>query len=171
MDLASIKAQCKYVPGIDTLTITNIAGRFVAGFNGLVVGVDPRSTDEEIAAAIRKASQMRADGRIAQVDAATAPIPTPRPSPTPPLQPKDTTMSSVTGARSASQSLKQMMEQAKQSVADGMAQVQTGIAKHAKAGEALKNLGGSLNKDGDDLLATVGQFTNDLGSSDDAPHS
>ena len=73
------------------------------------------------------------------------------------------TMSSVTGAKSASASLKQLMEQAKQSVTDGMTSVQEGIAKHQQAGAALKNLGTSLNADGDDLLATVGQFTNELG--------
>lgn len=147
-DLAALKARMPEIVGIDELTETVVGGRRVFGFNGLIAAVDLKANETEIEATIRKTAGLRNAVPVAE------PVTT---------QPKGQPMSSVTGARSASMSLKQMMEQAKQSVADGMAEVQAGIDKHARAGAALKTLGSTLNHDGDDLLATVGQFTNDLG--------
>lgn len=144
VDLASIKARLPDVPGIEAMSVTFIAGRAVFGMDGKIAAVGEGASDTAIDAAIRRTFG------ATKTFAATN-------------QPQGKPMSSVTGARSASASLKQMMAEAKQSVADGMAEVQAGIEKHAKAGAALKTLGGALNNDGDDLLATVGQFTNDLG--------
>lgn len=144
MSLFDLKSRMSDVPGIEQLTMQLANGRQVFTLGEHIASTGAFASDEEIETAIRTALRLPSVALI-------------------PDKPKDAPMSSITGARSASQSLKQLMEEAKQSVADGMAQVQAGIEKHAKAGAALKNLGTTLNSDGDDLLATVGQFTNDLG--------
>lgn len=43
IDLAALKAALSDVAGIDALTMTQIGGRLVFGFNGLIAAVDPSS--------------------------------------------------------------------------------------------------------------------------------
>lgn len=144
MSVNDLKSRMSDIPGIDGLTMQLANGQQVFTIGDVMASTGAFASDDEIETAIRNAVRLPSVPLIAE-------------------ETKDAPMSSVTGARSASTSLKQMMEEAKKSVADGMAEVQAGIEKHAKAGAALKNLGTTLNSDGDDLLASVGQFTNDLG--------
>jgi hypothetical protein len=83
-------------------------------------------------------------------------------SPSQPEQPKADSMS-ITGAVPATLSVKQMIEQSRQTVKAAHEKLQTNAAKVAQAAAALDSLGDDLGKEGDDLLAMVGQYKNDLG--------
>lgn len=137
---AAVKARLSDVPGIDAMSVSNIGGRLVFGLGGKVAAVRDGATDAEIDSAIR----IIFGGNP------------------PPAATKGTSMS-VTGAAHAGLSLKQLMAQHKQRIADGHAKLAVGFDKLGQAGDALNNLGDQVNTEADDLLATVGQFTNDLG--------
>jgi hypothetical protein len=77
-------------------------------------------------------------------------------------QPKADSMS-ITGAAPATLSVKQMIEQSRQTVKAAHEKLQTNAAKVQQAAAALDSLGDDLGKEGDDLLAMVGQYKNDLG--------
>lgn len=70
---------------------------------------------------------------------------------------------SITGASHVGMSLKDMMEQRKRAMADGHAKLQDAFAKMDQATAALNSVGDKVAAEADDLLASVGQFTNDLG--------
>lgn len=143
MSVNDLRARMLDIPGIDGLTMQLLGGRQCFSWgNGMLVAVDPMATDQEIETAIRNASRLPPVSMI-------------------PDKPKEASMSSVTGARSASASLKQMMDQAKQSVADGMAEVQAGIEKHAKAGAADASRGGGALIGTARILSTLFAMTDD----------
>lgn len=162
MSVADLKARLADVPGIETLTAQLLGGRLVFGFNGLIAAVDPLADDQEIEDAIRHAADLAKFGRN--------PV---EKTPLPPvgLMPAQTLggspMSSGTGASHASLKLKDLMNLHKERIAalldDGMAKVQAGFDKQLQGATALGKLGDKVNAEGDDILSTVGQFTNDLG--------
>lgn len=53
MSIHDLKSRLADVPGIETLTMQNLVGRHVYGFNGLIAAVDPSATPQEIEEAIR----------------------------------------------------------------------------------------------------------------------
>ncbi len=164
MDVSAIKAKlASEVKGIETLTVSEIGGRLVAGFNGLIAAVDPSSTEDQMVAAIRSAANLRPAPIPAVQPMPAAPVaaqPEPQAAPTQ-LQPKATTMS-VTGASHAGMSLKGMLDQHRKLVADAKAHVETQFGKLGQAAQAMQSLGDDVGKEADDLLATIGQFKNDL---------
>lgn len=85
----------------------------------------------------------------------------------PPPVPRPSRPVSVTGASHAGLSLKAMMEKHKARIAsmleDNLGKVQAGFDKQMQGATAVGTLGDKVNAEGDDLLAAVGQFTNDLG--------
>jgi hypothetical protein len=139
-DLGALKAALPDIIGIESLTETIIGGRKVYGFNGLIAAVDMNADEAAIESAIRSAAALR-------------PVTS---------QPKGNTMS-VTGASHAGMTLKQMMSQRKQAMTDAHDKLKAGFAKLDQATAALDSVGDKVAAEADDLLATVGQFTNDLG--------
>jgi hypothetical protein len=77
--------------------------------------------------------------------------------------PKGITMS-ITGAAPVTLSIKQMIEQSRVTVKAAHEKLTANAAKVQQAADALSGLGDDLGKEGDDLLAMVGQYKNDLGS-------
>lgn len=145
MDLAALKARLSDVPGIETLTLTQIGGRLVFGFNGLVAAVDPSATEDQVVSAIRTTSALR-------------------PAPMPPVQPQPKAKPmSVTGASHAGMSLKKMLEDRKQAMAAAHSKVESSFAKLDQATAALDSVGDKVAAEADDLMASIGQFTNSLG--------
>lgn len=152
VNLWGLRLALADVPGIAGLNQTNVGGRMVFGVDGLVVGVDPAATDDQIIAAIRKAAEAKQ----------------PAPAPAAP-QPKDTTMSTPAPGGFAA-SLRAMMDEARAGVAkarsDGLAQVQTAVGKLAEAKDATVKVAGATAKMIEDeaaaTMAELGQLSNDL---------
>ncbi len=53
MSIDELKARLADIPGIETLTMTALVGRHVYGWAGLIAGVDPSATPDEVEHAIR----------------------------------------------------------------------------------------------------------------------
>lgn len=71
---------------------------------------------------------------------------------------------SITGAAPATLSIKQMIEASRTTVKAAHEKLTANAAKVQQAADALSSLGDDLGKEGDDLLAMVGQYKNDLGA-------
>jgi hypothetical protein len=69
---------------------------------------------------------------------------------------------SITGAAPATLSIKEMIEASRKTMQAAHQKFTTNAAKVAQAAAALDSLGDDLGKEGDDLLAMVGQYKNDL---------
>jgi len=70
---------------------------------------------------------------------------------------------SITGASHASVSLKQMLADRKAKLAAAQDKLSANLGKLDQATAALDSLGSDVGTEADDLLASVGQFKNDLG--------
>lgn len=74
---------------------------------------------------------------------------------------------SVTGASAAGQSLREMMEEHRKTLADltgaHMDTMRAGFQKQLQGVNALGKLAEKVNAEGDEFLAMIGQYTNDLG--------
>jgi hypothetical protein len=170
VSISELKLRLADVPGIETLTMQLIGGRQVFGFNGLIAAVDPMATDQEIETAIRDAADLAKFGRgpaekqAAATDSAAL-IPSVQLAPA--TNPTGAKPMSVTGAGHAGLKLRELMDAHKRRIAqlldDNLAKVQAGFDKQLQGAAAVGTLGDKVNAEGDDLLASVGQFTNDLG--------
>jgi hypothetical protein len=143
MSINDLRARMADVPGIDGLTMQLAGGRQVFTILGHVVSTGAFASDEEIEQAIRSAVRLPIVPLIAE-------------------ETKDAPMS-ITGAAHVSTSLKDMLSQRKQAMADGHAKLQSAFAKMDQATAALNSVGDKVAAEADDLLASVGQFTNELG--------
>jgi chemotaxis protein histidine kinase CheA len=171
IDLAALKSALADVAGIDTLSLTNIGGRMVFGFNGLTAAVDPNSTDDHIIAAIRSAVAMRSSGTVAQVGNTTT-IATPMPAPAAPAQPqpKATTMSNPAPGSFAA-SLKAIVDEAvagvEQAKTDGLSKIREKVGKLAEAKAAVArvtdNMAQNIEDQANSVMSELGQISNDLG--------
>ena len=70
---------------------------------------------------------------------------------------------SVTGAAHVGSSLKDMLNQRKQKISAAHDKLNNSFGKLDQATAALDSLGDDVSNEADDLLATIGQFKNDLG--------
>jgi hypothetical protein len=131
------------VPGIEGLTMQLANGRQVFTILGHVASTGAFASDEEIETAIRNAVRLPSVPLIAE-------------------KIKDAPMS-LTGAAHVGSSLKEMLEQRKRAMQDGHAKLQGAFAKMDQATAALNSVGDKVAAEADDLLASVGQFTNSLG--------
>jgi hypothetical protein len=141
MSLFDLKSRMADIPGIEGLTMQLANGRQVFTIGNVVGSVGAFAADQEIEDAIRAAIRLPA---VPLID-----------------QPKDAPMS-ITGAAHVSTSLKDMLAQRKQAMADGHAKLQGAFAKMDQATAALNSVGDKVAAEADDLLASVGQFTNEL---------
>lgn len=161
MSVADLKLRMADVPGIETLSMGIEVGRIVLRWYALgspySAALDVTSSDGEIEAAVRNAM------KLPPVDL----IPD-RPAPAPvPAQPSGVSTMSVTGAAAAGQSLREMMEEHRKTLADltgaHMDKMREGFAKQLQGVQALGKLADKVHAEGDEFLSLIGQYTNDLG--------
>lgn len=163
IDLESLKARLSNLPGLSALSVTNIGGRMVFGFNGLIAAIDPRSSIDDAERAIRKVY-------------ANPPAPPPNPiqiqtpMPAPPTtQPQGKSMSTPAPG-SFSASLKAMLEEAKAGLAqaqnDGRARVGAAVSKLAEAKVATTKVAEGMASQIEDAasaaLSDLGQISNEI---------
>lgn len=142
MSINDLRSRMSDVPGIDGLTMQLANGRQVFTLGGIVCTTGAFASDQEIEDTIRAAIRLPA---VSLAD-----------------KPKDAPMS-ITGAAHVGSSLKDMLEQRKKAMQDGHTKLQSAFAKMDQATAALNSVGDKVAAEADDLLASVGQFTNDLG--------
>jgi hypothetical protein len=142
MSINDLKARMSDIPGIDGLIMQLANGRQVFTIGEHVTSTTAFASDDEIEKAIRNALRLPSVALI-------------------PDKPKEAPMS-ITGAAHVGSSLKDMIEQRKRAMADGHAKLQTAFAKMDQATAALNSVGDKVAAEADDLLASVGQFTNEI---------
>lgn len=151
MSIADLKLRLADVPGIETLTLTTIAGRQVFGFAGLIAAVDPMADDQEIETAIRNASRLPSVALI-------------------PDKPQEVKPMTAPASGSFAASLKAMMDEARAGVvqarADGLVKVGDAVGKLNEAKLATEKVAGSMAQAMEDeaasALSELGQISNDL---------
>lgn len=165
MAIDRLKSRLSDVPGIESLTLTHVGGRHVYGFDGLIAGVDPSSTEEQVIAAIRKAVDLRTrriDGAGLAAVAGALDLP-------PLPQPKATTMSTPAPGSFAA-SLRAIVDEARNGVdqakAEGIARVREAVGELGKARDATVRVTDRMVENIQDQAASVmselGQISNDL---------
>jgi hypothetical protein len=117
---------------------------------GKTVAVSPMASDQEIAAALGVPSEQATPLPAVQIG---APVAQTKPAAT-----------GLTGATHAGMSLKQMMADRKQKLSAARDKLETNFGKLDQATSALDSLGDDVGSEADDLLASIGQFKNDLGA-------
>jgi hypothetical protein len=162
MSVSDLKTRLHDVPGIENLTMQNLAGRQVYSLGGKVIGLDPNASDAEIENAIRAAVASPSIALIPLEGASVALLPNVAPAPSQSI-PRGKAMS-VTGAAHAGMSLKQMMADKKAKLAAAHDKLSANFGKLDQATAALDSLGDDVGSEADDLLASIGQFKNDLGA-------
>lgn len=146
MSVHELKQALKDVPGVESLTMGyTFDGNALVTIAGRTVEVSPTVSNEEIALAFRESNVTL----IPPVAFAVAPT-------------KVKTMS-ITGAAGATLSIKDIISKSRATVQAAHAKLTTNADKVTQAAAALDSLGDDLGKEGDDLLAMIGQFKNDLG--------
>lgn len=153
---AAVKARLADVPGIDGMSVSNIAGRINFGMDGKIASVDENASDADIDAAIRATFGDH-------VTPAPAAAPLAAPAAAPAIPAKETAAVSVTGAAHVGTSLKDMLTQRKAKISAAHDKLSANFDKLDQATAALDTLGDKVGSEAADLLAVVGQFTNDLG--------
>jgi hypothetical protein len=134
MSVAELKDALRDVPGIETLTISSAPdGNQLLQVGDKTVQVGPMASNDEIKSALLN-----------------------------PFIPTRNTTVSVTGAANAGISLKQKLADRKQKIADAHAKLEANFGKIDQATDAMSTLGDKVGAEADDLMATVGQFMNDL---------
>ena len=152
---AAVKERLADVPGIDRMSVSNIAGRLEFGMDGKLAIIDENAADNQIDAAIRATF----GGHITP-----PPVAMPLVAAATTTQPQGKSMS-ITGAAPATLSIKAMIEKSRSTVQAAHQKLTDNAAKVQQAADALSSLGDDLGKEGDDLLAMVGQYKNDLSGS------
>jgi hypothetical protein len=119
---------------------------------GKTVAVSPMASDQEIATALG-----------IPAESAPTPLPAVQIAPSAPVVAKSAT-TGMTGATHAGMSIKQMMADRKQKLGAAHDKVVANFGKLDQATAALDAFGDDLGNEADDLLASIGQFKNDLGA-------
>lgn len=160
---AAIKARLPDVPGIENLSVANISGRFEFGMDGKIAAVNELATDAEIDSAIRIifgghiTPLPPAEPMVAQVAA--------------PATQKAAPMTTTPAPGSFAASLKAMMDEAKNGLAQaqsaGRARVKEAVGKFADAtvatGKVSETIATQIEDAASSTLADLGQISNDLG--------
>jgi hypothetical protein len=157
MSIADLKTRLADVPGISSL-IMNIDGgrillRWGAGASSYSASVPNGASDADVEDAIRAAIKLPSVSLIPENSAAAD------------VQPQGGAMS-VTGAGAAGQSLRELMEGHRRTLEDltaaHMDKMREGFAKQLQGIQALGRLADKVHAEGDEFLALIGQYTNDL---------
>lgn len=171
MSVEDIKSRLRDVPGIQDLTMQTLLGRQVFGWNGLIAGVDPNATDQEIEDAIRNAADI-ADRPRALDAARTATLAALAVTPLPTVNLTEPKPMTAPAAGSFAASIRAMMDEARAGVAqartDGLAKVGEAIGKLNDAKTATTKVAVSMAKTIEDeaasVLSELGQISNDIGA-------
>lgn len=159
---AAVKARLADVPGIENMSVSNIAGRIQFGMDGKIAAVDENASDADIDTAIRTTF----GGRTTPLP----PAPTIAPAAAPVATTKATTVTTPAPGSFAA-SLKAMMDEAKsglaQAQATGRARVQEAVGKFSDAtvatGKVSESMAQQIEDAASSALADLGQISNDLG--------
>lgn len=157
MSIADLKTRLADVPGISDLVMNFEGGRILlrwgAGSSSYSATVSNGASDAEVEAAIRAAIKLPPVALIPDKPAAAG------------VQPQGGAMS-VTGAGAAGQSLRELMEGHRRTLEDltaaHMDKMREGFAKQLQGVQALGRLADKVHAEGDEFLALIGQYTNDL---------
>lgn len=182
MSVHELKQALKSIPGSDSLTLAYAPnGNELVTIAGRTVEVSPTASNAEIVLAFSSPEPV-STGNVTFVQPAaasvTAPSQMPAATPIPPVtmnaaktnQPptgKTTTMS-ITGAAPAAMSIKDLIAKSRTTVQAAHQKLITNAGKVQDAAAALDGLGDDLGKEGDDLMAMIGQFKNDLSGASSA---
>lgn len=155
LSVSDLKLRLADVPGIEALSMALEAGKIMLRWGAHSAAVDAAASDAEIEAAVRNAIKLPPVDLI-QDRPALAPI-----------QPSGGSTMSVTGASAAGQSLREMMEEHRKTLADltgaHMDKMRAGFQKQLQGVNALGKLAEKVDAEGDEFLSLIGQYTNDLG--------
>lgn len=160
MSIADLKVRLADVPGIHTLNMGLAGGRILLrwgeGLESYTAVVDAAASDGDIETAIRNAIKLPPVSILPD---------NPAPAPLPAVPNGDKPMSASTAAATGA-SIKQMLEDHARQMADAMeghkATMRAGFDKQLQAVAAIGRVAAKANSDGDDFLALVGQFTNEI---------
>lgn len=157
MSVHDLKQHLRDVPGAESLTLVNLPnGNQRVTIAGRDVEVSPTASNAEIALAFREPAMNTPNATVTPLPpVAYAPAPT-----------RTKTMSksmSITGAAPAALSIKDLIANSRQTVKAAHDKLIANAGKVNDAAAALNGLGDDLGKEGDDLMAMIGQFKNDLG--------
>jgi hypothetical protein len=160
LSIADLKLRLADVQGIETLSMNIEGGKIMLRWGvGYLAAVDATASDAEIETAIRAMAKLPPLNLIPDRPAA-APAPAP-------VQTSGSSSMSVTGAAAAGQSLREMMEEHRKTLADltgaHMDKMREGFAKQLQGVNALGKLADKVHAEGDEFLSLIGQYTNDLG--------
>lgn len=148
MSVHELKQALSAVPGVESLTLGYAPnGNELVTIAGRTVEVSPGASNEDIALAFRGGTPIPTVSFVA-----------------PPIQSQTRTKSmSITGAAPAVLSIKDLITNSRQTVKAAHDKLIANAGKVNDAAAALNGLGDDLGKEGDDLMAMIGQFKNDLG--------
>lgn len=160
MSIADLKTRLADVPGIQNLSMMLQGGKIMLRWAEThMAAVDAAAGDSEVVDAVRAASRLPGMGSLVSIPPAT-------PAAAPISQEVKPMATDVTGGVTAGASIRDMLENHKHQMADLLeghkATMQEGFDKQIRAVTAIGGLAASINRDGDDLLALVGQYTNEL---------
>lgn len=171
IDLDALHDRLSDLPGLGAVSMTQIAGRLVFGFNGLNAAVDPRSPIDEVERTIRKTYANRLIVQPTQ----PAPIQIQTPMPAPAAAAASTTQTqgkpmTDPAPGSFAASLKAMLDEAKagleQARADGQSRVSHAVGKLNDAKTATTKVATNMAQQIEDTasaaLSDLGQISNDI---------
>jgi len=170
IDLDALHARLTDLPGLGAVSKTEIAGRMVFGFNGLIAAIDPRSTIDDAELAIRKTFANRAAVQPTQTPIQIqTPMPAPAAAAAPTIQPQGKPMSTPASGGFAA-SLKAMLDEAKAGLAqaqnDGRARVGAAVSKLNEAQTATAKVADGMASQIEDAaaaaLSDLGQISNEI---------
>lgn len=142
MSVHELKQGLAHVPGAESLTVSYAPnGDELVTIAGRTLDVRPDASNEDIAAAF--------------LTLPTVPFSNVTTTRTAPM--------SITGAAGATLSIKDIISKSRATVQAAHEKLATNAGKVATAAAALDSLGDDLGKEGDDLMAMIGQFKNSLG--------
>jgi hypothetical protein len=169
MSIADLKTRLRDVPGIETLTMQMLAGRQNYSLNGRLISLDAAASDVDVETAIRAAI---ASPAIAQMPAGTPISPAASiaqaTTPTPPATVSATTSATAGHPASGAHTVKEVLQEH----ARGMAELQATTLELLRAtltnqrqtvSGAMSGVVDKVNRQTEDYLSIMGQFTNDLG--------
>jgi hypothetical protein len=157
MSINDLKTRLRDIPGTQNLTMVLEAGRIVLRWaESMVASADASSSDAELEAAVRNAAKLPPVAMIPD-----KPIPAAAP-----IAHEGKPMADITGGASLGASIRDMIEDHKRQMADLIeghkATMVQGFEKQIRAARAVGSLAAAVDRAGDDLLALVGQYTNEL---------
>jgi hypothetical protein len=161
MSIQELRHALKDIPGADGLTINyGENGNQVVTIGNRSVEVRPAASNAEIAAAFANPTVPTS---------ATLPAPRLVPAPITTIAPVGipspngiVKMPSITGASSASMTIKDLIAGSRTAVAAAHNKLIQNAGKVSDAAAALDGLGNDLGSEADDLMSMIGQFKNDL---------